>query len=175
MQLQLGYAFLDAEYSELTYETDSGTSIARAGNCIPNAQNNLCSIELNNHKMEDVPKHSVVALAGYYPPLSGSGLTGLMEADVQWQDSRYIDEFNDREVDAFSVVNMRVGLQTDKWDALVYLNNAFDDDTIQSWSAGTGIVATAERTNPDIDAFPAEGFSIAPTPRQWGVRANMRF
>jgi outer membrane receptor protein involved in Fe transport len=104
-----------------------------------------------------------------------SGLTGLLETDVEWQDSRYIDEFNDREVDSFSIVNMRAGVQTDKWDALVYLNNVFDDDTIQSWSAGTGIPATAERTDLNVLGFPAEGFSIAPPPRQWGVRANMRF
>jgi iron complex outermembrane receptor protein len=175
IQLQLGYAFLDAEYTNLQYVTNSSTSINRAGNCLPNADNSACTIDLGNNKMEDVPKHSIVALAGYYPTLWNTGLTGLLETDVQWQDSRYIDEFNDREVASFSIVNMRAGVQTDKWDALVYLNNVFDDDTIQSWSAGTGIPATAERTDPNVLGFPAEGFGIAPPPRQWGVRANMRF
>jgi iron complex outermembrane receptor protein len=175
IQLQLGYSFLDAEYTNLEYVTNSSTSINRAGNCAPSADNSACTIDLGNNKMEDVPKHSIVALAGYYPTLWDSGLTGLLETDVEWQDSRYIDEFNDREVDSFSIVNMRAGVQTDKWDALVYLNNVFDDDTIQSWSAGTGIPATAERTDPNVLGFPAEGFGIAPPPRQWGVRANMRF
>jgi iron complex outermembrane receptor protein len=175
IRLNLGYAFLDAEYTDLSYETNSKNSVARAGNCIPNAANNLCSISLSHNTMEDVPKHSVVAMAGYYPPLGGTGLTGILETDVEWQDKRYIDEFNDREVDSYSIVNMRAGVETDKWDAVVYVNNVFDDDTIQSWSAGTGIVVTAERTDGDFVGFPSEGFGIAPPPRQWGVRANVRF
>jgi outer membrane receptor protein involved in Fe transport len=68
-----------------------------------------------------------------------------------------------------------VGVQSDKWDAMIYVNNVFDDDTIKSWSSGTGLVATAERTDRNISAFPGDGFSIAPPPRHWGVRANMRF
>jgi iron complex outermembrane receptor protein len=175
IRLNLGYAYLDADYTSLRYETNSKNSVARAGNCIPNAANNLCSINLSHNKMEDVPKHSVVALAGYYPTLGGSNLTGILEADVEWQDERQIDEFNDRKLDSYSIVNLRVGLETEKWDAVVYLNNAFDDDTIRSWSAGTGVVATAERTDNQYVGFPSEGFGIAPPPRQWGMRANMRF
>lgn len=177
VRLQLGYAWLDAEYTDLVYVTSSANSIARAGNCTPNATSELCSVDLGGNTLEDVPEHSIVALAGYYPALDAlaTGLSGILEADLEWQDSRYIDEFNDREVDAYTVVNLRGGVQTDRWDALVYVNNVFDDDTIKSWSAGTGIVATAERTNPNLTAFPGEGFAIAPPPRQWGVRANLRF
>ena len=125
--------------------------------------------------MEDVPEHSLVALAGYYPTLGGTGLSGLLEADVLWQDGRYMDEFNDRSLDSYSVINLRVGVETDNWDAMLYLNNAFDDDTIKSWSGGTGVVETAERSDPNEVGFPAEGFAIAPPPRQAGFRANFRF
>jgi outer membrane receptor protein involved in Fe transport len=128
--------------------------------------------------MEDIPEHSVVALAGYYPPLAdlgGPGVNGLLEADVEYKGSRYADEFNDREVDSFVTVNMRLGLQADQWDATIYVNNVFDDDTIKTWSSGTGLVATAERQDENLGAFPAEGFSAAPPPRHWGVRGSLRF
>jgi len=174
-RLQVGYARLNAQYDEIIYETNSTNSIARAGNCIPDATNRNCEINLSGNRMEDVPDHSLVALAGWYPPLGGSGLSGLLEADVQYEDKRFIDEFNDREVDSYSLLNMRVGVQADRWDALLYVNNVTDDDTIKSWSAGTGLVATAERFRQDLAIFPPEGFSIAPPPRQWGVRANFRF
>ena len=118
---------------------------------------------------------ALVALAGYYPPLGGGGLNGLLEADIEYQSDRFTDEFNDREVAAYSVVNTRIGLQTDKWDAMIYVNNVFDDDTIRSWSSGTGLVATSERTDLNLTAFPGEGFGMAPPPRHWGVRANIRF
>jgi iron complex outermembrane receptor protein len=174
-RLQLGYTWLDAEYTALEYPTNSANSIARAGNCTPDATNRFCFIDLGDNSLEDVPRHSLIALAGWYPALGPLNLTGLLEADAEWQDERYIDEFNDRKIDSYTIVNMRVGVQTDAWDALVYVNNVFDNDTIQSWSAGTGLVATAERTDPNLTAFPGEGFAIAPPPRQWGVRANLRF
>ena len=118
---------------------------------------------------------SLVTIVGYYPPLGGSGLDGLLETDVSYQDRRFIDEFNDREIDSYTLVNLRIGVQAESWDALVFVNNVFDDDTIRSWSPGTGIVATAERTDTNLNAFPGEGFGIAPPPRQWGLRASLRF
>ena len=54
----------------------------------------------------------MVALAGYYPPLGvfdAPGLNGLLEADVEYQSSRYTEEFNDREVASFTLVNARIG------------------------------------------------------------------
>lgn len=175
VRLQVGYAYLDTEYTKLEYITNSANSIARAGNCTPSDDLTVCSVSLSNNTMEDVPKHSIIALAGYYPPLFDTGLNGILEADVEWQDDRYIDEFNDRSLDAYSIVNMRIGVETEMWDALIYVNNVFDDDTIQSWSAGTGVVSTAERIDPNQTAFAPDGFSIAPAPRIWGMRANVRF
>jgi outer membrane receptor protein involved in Fe transport len=175
VRLQGGYSYLHGEYTTLGYFTNSANAISRAGNCVVSADGNQCFVDLSGNTMEDIPEHSLVALAGYYPPLGGSGLNGLFEADVEYQSSRFNDEFNDREVASFSVTNMRVGLQTDKWDAMIYVNNVFDDDTIKSWSAGTGIVATMESTDENRAAFPGEGFSLAPPPRHWGVRANIRF
>ena len=125
--------------------------------------------------MEDVPKHSLVAIVGYYPPLGGSGLTGILEADAEYQDSRFVDEFNDRKLDSFTLLNLRAGLETERWDAVLFVNNALDNDTIRSWSQGLGLVATAERTDPNLFAFPGDGFAIAPPPRQVGVRASLRF
>ena len=162
-------------------------SIARAGNCTPfvvnpdeadpNKLEKVCEVDLSNNTMEDIPEHSLVATLGYYPSLGSASFSGLLEADFQYEDERFIDEFNDRKIDSYSLVNLRAGLQADTWDLLFYVNNAFDDDTIRSWSAATGLVATSEKDliNPNMSIFPAEGFSIAPPPRHWGMRANFRF
>ncbi|MEJ2139184.1 MAG: TonB-dependent receptor [Gammaproteobacteria bacterium] len=177
LRLQVGYSYLDGEFTDLVYTTNSANSIARAGNCAPDPVENVCEIDLSNNTMEDVPKHSVVATLGYYPPLGSAGFSGLLEADVQYDDERFIDEFNDRKIDSYSLINLRAGLQADNWDLLLYVNNVFDDDTIRSWSAATGLVATSEKNliDPNLSIFPAEGFSIAPPPRHWGMRANFRF
>jgi outer membrane receptor protein involved in Fe transport len=177
VRLQVGYSYLDGEFTDLIYTTNSANSIARAGNCTPDPVENVCEIDLSNNTLEDVPEHSVVAMIGYYPPLGSAGFSGLLEADVQYDDQRFIDEFNDRKIDSYSLVNLRAGLQSETWDLLFYVNNAFDDDTIRSWSAATGLVATSEKNliDPNMAIFPAEGFSIAPPPRHWGMRANFRF
>ena len=173
--VQGAYTYLDGEYTDLVYLTNSGNSISRAGNCTPSDDGTLCAVNLNGRSLEDIPQHAFVGLVGFYPPLGDTGLNGLVEADVLYQSSRYADEFNDREVSNYSVYNLRAGVETEAWDVLVYVNNVFDDDTIRSWAGTTGLVATAERTNPNLFAFPAEGFSIGPSPRQWGVRASLRF
>jgi outer membrane receptor protein involved in Fe transport len=174
-RLQLGYSYINGEYTELAYTTNSTNSIARAGNCIPDTVNNLCEINLNGNRMEDVPRNSLVVLGGWYPPLGGTGLSGLFEADAEYEDARFTDEFNDRMVDSYWLMNLRAGVESDRWDAMIYVNNALDNDTIQSWSSGTAVVATAERFDQNLAIFPPDGFSIAPPPRQWGVRANVRF
>jgi iron complex outermembrane receptor protein len=180
VRLQLGYAWLDGEYTTLDYQTSSGNAIARAGNCIPTEYDPVrdgylyCQINLNGNSMEDIPEHSLVALAGVYPPF-GAKLNGVFEADAQYQSSRYMDEFNDRQLASFTLVNARIGIESEKWSALLYVNNVFDDDTIKSWSSGTGVVATSERIDDNVFAFMPDGFSIAPPPRHWGVRVGMRF
>ena len=177
-RVQAGYAYLNGEYSKLEYKTDSGNSIARAGNCerVPLTDTtDQCIVSLSGNTLEDVPEHSLVAVAGYYPPFGRGGLSGILEADVLHQSNRYADEFNDRELDAHTVFNFRLGLQGDRWDAMFYLNNVFDDDTIKVWSSGTGLVATSERTNPLLFAFPSDGFSFGPPPRHWGIRGSFRY
>lgn len=175
VRAQLGYTYLTGEYERLSYQTNSANSISRAGNCTLNVANDLCTINLTGSNLEDIPRHSLIAIAGWYPSLGSGDMNALLEADVKYQSERYVDEFNDRSVSGFSIVNLRAGIETTGWDAVLYVNNVFDDDTVQSWSPGLGLVATAERTNPNLFAFPAEGFSIAPPPRHWGVRANVRF
>jgi iron complex outermembrane receptor protein len=176
VRLQFSYTYLDGEYTDLVYQTNSQNGISRAGNCTPVSNDTFCKIDLSGHTLEDIPEHSAIAVVGYYPPLGGGGLNGLLEVDAQYQGSRFADEFNDREVDSYTLYNARVGVESDSWDVLVYVNNVFDDDTIKNWVAGIGLVATAERpVGSSLSAFPSDGFSIAPPPRHWGIRANLRF
>ena len=175
IRVQLSYTYLDGEYTNLVYETNSGNNIARAGNCTPIADNTFCAIDLSGKTMEDIPEHSAIAVFGYYPPLGKANLNGLIEIDGQYQDKRFADEFNDRAVDSYTLYNARVGVEADRWDLLLYVNNIFDDDTIKNWVASIGIVATAERVDPNLFAFSADGFSVGPAPRHWGVRGNWRF
>jgi len=175
----LSYAYLDGEYTEFEFETDSTSNIARAGNCVlndggtpTNSDDDLCLVSLNGATMEDIPEHAVTASIGYRDQLPNLDIDWFIESNVQYQDERFADEYNDRGVDSFYTVDLRAGLDGENWGLLFYVNNLLDDDSIQNWtSGGGGTVETAEGTA----FFPSSGFGFLPDPRHFGVRANIEF
>jgi len=187
--LALSYAYLDGEYTDFEFETDSTSNIARAGNCVlnnggtpaadtltdptaPGNTDDLCLVSLNGATMEDIPEHAVTASIGYRNQLANTGIDWFAETNVQYQDERFADEYNDRGVDSFYTVDLRAGLEGENWGLLFYVNNLLDDDSFQNWtSGGGGTVETAEGTA----FFPSSGFAFAPDPRHFGVRANIEF
>jgi hypothetical protein len=65
--------------------------------------------------------------------------------------------------------NVRVGMRSDKWDASLFINNLFDDDTLE-----------ASRYNSDSAADPfffqlAASEAVLANKRQIGVSASYRF
>jgi outer membrane receptor protein involved in Fe transport len=65
--------------------------------------------------------------------------------------------------------NVRVGMRADKWDASLFINNLFDDDTLE-----------ASRYNSDSAADPfffqlAASEGVLANKRQIGVSASYRF
>lgn len=169
--LSLAYAYLDGEYTDFRFETDSNSNISRAGNCTV-TPDGLCLVDISGATMEDIPEHAVTASIGYRDDLSNTGIQWFVEGNVQYQDERFADEYNDRGVDAFYTADVRLGLDAENWDVLFYVNNVFDDDSFQNWtSGGGGIVETAEGGS----FFPSSGFAFAPDPRHVGVRASFEF
>jgi hypothetical protein len=73
------------------------------------------------------------------------------------------------------LVNFRVGLQSDQWDVVVFLNNAFDDDTFRTGGAGPSFSLQNTRLG-FIGGLGVNGyFGIMPEPRTLGLRSNFRF
>jgi hypothetical protein len=71
--------------------------------------------------------------------------------------------------------NFRVGLQSDQWDVVVFLNNAFDDDTFRTGGAGPSFSLQNTRLG-FIGGLGVNGyFGIMPEPRTLGLRSNFRF
>jgi iron complex outermembrane receptor protein len=170
--VQLSYTYLNGEYTDFKYETDSVTNISRAGNCAPNASGTLCTVDLTGATLEDIPEHAFSGSVGYRNGLADTGMEWFVESYILYRDERFDDEFNDRQLDSFSVVDLLVGIDGDNWNLVFYVNNVFDNDTFQGFnSTGGGIVETAERTA----FFPASGLGYAPDPRNFGLRANMSF
>jgi iron complex outermembrane receptor protein len=177
--LHLNYTWLDAEYTDFPILSNSATDAARFGSCPRSAANQyrLCEINLKGNTLERAPEHSLVMLSRYGRPFAsafGGGASWYIEGDAQIQGERFEDQWNTRKMDDYALFNLRAGIVTDKWEALIYVNNLTDDDTVLSSSSSPGNVQVAL-----LDPFafsPSDTSSSSmPDPRIVGVRFNYRF
>ncbi|MEC9375170.1 MAG: TonB-dependent receptor [Pseudomonadota bacterium] len=133
----------------------------------------LCNIDLSGNQLEDLPKHSLNLNAMYRAPFLDTGLEWYASGEFVYQDERYLEQSNDQFVDEYHFVDARLGLAADNWEAILYVNNLFDDDTVRSAQTGPGIATGNFITGPPIVrnqviAYPAP-------PRVYGLRFSFFF
>ena len=184
--LNLGYTLLDTEYDDFVQDTRSASNIARAGNClvVPAAPLNppsptpqfACTIDLSGKRLEGAPTNSLLAGLTYVAPLEGA-LSVLYGLQSTYQSERYQSEFNDLKFDSFWLLNLNLGLLSDSWEVIAYMDNATDDDTIKSGFTAPDFDSFAFISNPPPSTFVTTnmGFYSLPDPRTVGIRASFRF
>ena len=188
LTLSLSYSLIDAEYTKFRGLTSSSVEIARSqyagkGGCLAVVDNDpapndgisdLCVVDRTGNRIEDIPRHSFVAGASYiYPSLIGN-FDLLGEVTVRYTDERYVDENNIKELDSYSITNLRIGLIGEKMDLVLYVDNLFDDDTVRS------AVDIGSQVNTAVQGYfppaPTDGMIVSmPDPRMAGIRASYRF
>ena len=175
----LNYTFLDGEYTDFPIVSNSPTDAARFGSCPRSAGNEfrVCEINLKGNKLERAPDHSLSLSARYSRPLAslfGGDARWFIEGDSQIQSERYEDQWNSRTMESYSLFNLRFGITSERWDALVYVNNVTDDDTVLSTNSSPGNVEVGL-----VEPFkfsPADTSQASiPDPRIVGVRFSYRF
>lgn len=86
-----------------------------------------------------VPEYSFSVDGRYeFPFLTNLGGMGFIGGDVRYQD----DQVNRlrptdptyREIDSHTIVNLRVGVESDTWSAIAGVNNAFDEDETMAYT-----------------------------------------
>ena len=82
------------------------------------------------------PGDQVAGAGTFTPGLVFGALNGTEVIDI------------DLELPSYEVVNFNVGFETEKWNAVLYINNAFDENALLSFDRERGGRArTAFRTN----------------------------
>jgi outer membrane receptor protein involved in Fe transport len=178
----VNYAYLDAEFTDFPFTSTSATDAVRFGSCprvFDSAANaRVCHINLKGNKLERAPEHSIVGLARWSTPiadmLGGRDMRFFIEGDVQAQGERYIDTFNNNKLDDFVLGNLRLGVTSDRWDVLVYVDNIGDDDTVLSGNSNPGDVAQSLADPTNFSPADTVGGTL-PDPRIIGLRFNYRF
>jgi outer membrane receptor protein involved in Fe transport len=108
--------------------------------------------------------------ANYTQPLAGTSLEWFIEGNAIYQSERFSDPENTTFFEEYTLVDLRLGIESDQWEALIFVDNAFDDDTITS---GSEIPDTSQALNGPAPRFITLG--ILPDQRQVGVRMKYNF
>jgi outer membrane receptor protein involved in Fe transport len=171
LSFNLGYTWLDTEYTDYTIFSTNTVKAAYVGNCTPAvlANRSGCYISFDGNELEDAPENALVGNVRYENPLVGS-TDWFVEADAEYQDERFDNDENNLVLPDYWLFNFRTGVTNDQWDIVAYVDNAFDDDTVKTGFAD-GDIPNFQLTG----RFENKGTLYMPDQRQYGLRMNYRF
>ena len=172
------------EYTDFVIDSSSPTTAAQAGNCTPNGD--LCAISYTGNKLENSAALSVNGFMQYMLPLTAS-IDTYIETDAFWQSKRFVGITNQLATKYYLEMNLRWGIQGDRWNAVLYVDNLLDNDTIRSVGGGPGLgccfilgsgLDLAEPPQPRSAVMvdlPLYNSAFLPDPRVIGMRLAYRF
>jgi outer membrane receptor protein involved in Fe transport len=190
---------LKYEFTDYIALTQGAGEIARVGNCTPivttivnpttlvQTASVTCQVSRNGNKMEDTPKDAVALNADWRSPVGGNGWTFVAGLDAQYQSKRFIEDDNSIWLDPYWHGNARIGIESSKVSALLYVDNFADNRKITSAGTGpaiadfyfrTGLVTGAPglaTRNVFAPQIPSTVFANLPNPRTIGLRVNVKF
>jgi outer membrane receptor protein involved in Fe transport len=166
LTLSAGYTLLASKYTDFTLFSDSAVTVALAGTCTPTTVNGRrgCNITADGFQLERLSKHSLRGQVGYRTPVSET-VDLFTNFDVFYQSRRYLNTTELEFVPAYWDSSLQIGVETDRWSALAYATNLFDNLTPRG--------ATSFG---DFHPFGAAGFVLNAAPRrQVGARVSYKF
>lgn len=172
LTLGLGYAYVDAEWTEF----DFAAIRANSGGVTPKDMA-ICGNTAGNcsgAEVAGIPENALSLLANFTAPLTGD-MEWFINTVAQYQDERAVyDRVNTAYIDSFWNVDAQLGVQTDTWSVQLYADNLFDDDTVR-W--GQGYQDFRDGMYGGMGGQPRDEtvFGFLPPPRVIGLRATYRF
>ena len=179
LRLSALYTYTDAKYTRFAPITTGTLGIAVAGNCTlgevaatPNPTTGAarvlryCITSNAGLPLERSAKHSGALTATWERPIGGGDLNFLIDGSMQYMGERPEQASLAGIVfGAYTNIDLRVGVTSERWSAYAYVENLTDDDTIRSGQAGGDF---ARAGNQLVGAY-------LPDPRQIGVRVSYEF
>ena len=180
LTLSASYTFLNAKYTKWAVDVTSEYNVLRSQQCevvenSESANTDFCRINFAGNGLERSPENALVTQINYTRGLGSTGMEWFIEGNSQFQDERFVDAENSLKFDSYWMTDLRLGLLADKWDALIYVDNVFDDDTIKTGGSGPDFGPQVRELGFLAGFGVNHYFATAPEPRVIGVRASYRF
>jgi len=162
------YTHLNPKYTDFVYNTTSAFDPARTGKCniIMVGTQPTCEIDLSGNQIENAARHSAVVTATYTRVLTDT-LDGFLQVTGKYRSSRWSDQYNAWKLKANTLVDVKFGVETSKWDLTFYVDNVFDDRTI------TSAISLLDVAGGSFG--PLNMIAYMPDPRRAGVRLGYKF
>jgi len=178
LDLGLAYAYTDATFEEYVQGPSPTAGPGSFGECgVPEGQTssaqfraeagNACA-DFSGNAVAKNPKHALNFTALYRAPMGSRGNSWFVELAGQYRSKRFIDEANLSWTPDYTNLDLRAGLEFDRFSVIAFVDNLTDDDTIR----------TAQR---NVDPGNPEGFApgraviaYLPEPRVAGLRLVFR-
>ncbi len=176
------YTWLDAEYTKYFFESASLQRSAQVGECnvvtvaagTPD-ESLTCRYDFAGNKLERTPEHAVVLTGNFTRQFFGGDFDWFVEANGSFQSKRFVEDTNAAVFDAYWLVDARLGLQGENWDAILYVNNLLDDNTMRTGGSGPDFGEQVTYTGFTAGFGITQFFGTLPIPRTMGVRVAYRF
>jgi hypothetical protein len=181
--LNASYAYTDGEFDDLnltriqaqTGAPVSRTEIVKSGNL---------SADYSGNDTPGNPEHAASFLARYQRPIN-SDFDWYVQGTANYQGERWADVANLVELDSYWLANFQVGIERENLFVALYVDNAFDDDTIRyaqefidqsqgfQGSEPPAISGVPQNGVTETFTYPVGYFAYLPQPRTVGIRFSV--
>lgn len=194
LTLSLSGTLLDAEYTDFIDDTRNLVRAAVYGDCpvvykrgdvestdaqdpafggaVPTA---FCRLDYSGNKLERSPEQSYAASMAIQRPFLDTPFEYLFELSGSWQDERWADPENVVKLADYARMDMRLGLTSDKWDVIAYVDNVLDDDRFLTGGSGPDFGSQVTDLGFTAGFGTTHYFATLPDPRVFGIRGSYRF
>jgi outer membrane receptor protein involved in Fe transport len=168
LTLSANFTHLTPVFKNYILDSTYAFDVIRGGNCtvVTVSGSTTCAVSFAGKDINEAPRYAGLATADYLKPIAGD-LKGFGEVSAQYHGKSYVDAGDYWTLKAYTIVNVKLGLQAPKWSVTAYVNNLFDNRTIQNamWLLD---VPSGSFGNLDTVAY-------LPDPRTFGVRMQYKF
>ncbi len=158
-------------YKRGDVESTSATDPAFGGN-VPTA---FCRLDYSGNELERSPEQAYAASMAIQRPFLDTPFEYLFEVTGSWQDERWADPENVVKLTDYARMDMRLGLISDKWEVIAYVDNVLDDDRFLTGGSGPDFGTQATQLGFTAGFGTTHYFATLPDPRVFGIRGTYRF
>jgi iron complex outermembrane receptor protein len=162
LTLSVAYSYTDSEFKEYIQGRTGSSPLnkAEAGNI---------DADFSGNKVGKSPRNAWNFSAEWRQPVAATDFEWYTQFSGLYRSQRYLDEANLAFLPAYSLFNLRLGVESSRLSVIGYIDNLFDDDKIKNAQR------VVDFGNPDGFA-PGRGYLLTlPQPRNYGVRLSARF